>query len=95
MGTIVAVGGPRLNELGGGWDAWPLVGIVLTLWICRRVLRISWGVPLFIAAVFGSLCLPPAVHAWGVVPVAGIALGLAVVLRLGRNFGSAKGNGAV
>jgi len=95
VNTLLAVGGPRLDALGGGWDAWPIVGIVIALWIGRRVLRISWGAPLLIAALVASLALPPAIHAWGVVTTAGVILGLTIVLLVGRASGSAKRNRAV
>ena len=92
---LLAVGGPRLDALGGGWDAWPIVGIVIAVWIGRRILRISWGAPLLIAALVASLALPPAIHAWGVVTTAGVILGLTIALKTGRRWGSANGNRAV
>lgn len=95
MDTLLAVGGPRLDALGGGWDAWPIVGIVIALWIGRRILRISWGAPLLIAALVTSLALPPAIHAWGVVTTAAVILGLTIALLVGRASGSAKRNRAV
>jgi hypothetical protein len=93
--TLLAVGGPRLDALGGGWDAWPIVGIVMSLWIGRRILRISWGAPLLIAALVASLALPPVIHAWGVVTAAGVILGLTIALLAGRASGSAKRTRAV
>jgi hypothetical protein len=95
MIASLAVGGPRLDASGGGWDAWPLVGLVLALWIGRRVLALPWRAPLLVGAIVGSLALPVCVHAWGVVPTATAVLVLTVALRLGRAAGSAKRNRAV
>ena len=92
---VLGVGGPRLNAGGGGWDAWPLVGLVLVLWIGRRVLALPWRPPLLIASLASSLMLPLCVHAWGVIPTAALVLVGTVLLRLGRAAGSAKRNGAV
>jgi hypothetical protein len=95
MIALLAVGGPRLDTAGGGWDAWPLVGLILVLWIGRRVFALPWRAPLLVAAIAGSLVLPLCVHAWGVVPTAFAVLVIAVVLRLGRAAGSSKRNHAV
>ena len=91
----LGVGGPRLDAGGGGWDAWPVVGLVLVLWLGRRVFVLPWRAPLLIAAIAGSLALPWCVHAWGVIPTAAVVLVGTVVLRLGRAAGSAKRNRAV
>jgi len=95
MISMLAVGGPRLDAGGGGWDAWPLVGLVLVLWLGRRVLALPWRAPLLVGAIAGSLALPVCVHAWGVVPTAAAVLVATVMLRLGRAAGSAKRNRAV
>jgi hypothetical protein len=95
MGALVAVGGPRLDIAGGGWDAWPVVGVILTLWIGRRVLRVPWGAPLLIGSLVGALVLPIVVQAHGIVTTAGLVLALAIVLRVARNGGSPKRNQAV
>ena len=95
MIAILAVGGPRPDALGGGWDAWPLVGAVLVLWIGRRVLGFPWRAPLLVGAIGGSLVLPVCVHAWGVVPTMAAVLVMTVALRIGRAAGSAKRNHAV
>src|SRR5262249_22655667 len=58
MFAVIAVGGPRLDMLGGSWDAWPLVGLAVVLWVGRRVLHIPWGAALLIAAAAGSLLVP-------------------------------------
>jgi hypothetical protein len=91
----IAVGGGRLDMLGGGWDGWPLVGAVVALWIGRRILQVSWGVGLLIGALVASLALPVVVHAWGILPTAGLILALTIVLRIGRGRGSANRNSAV
>ena len=95
MAWQLGVGGPRLDAAGGGWDAWPLVGLILVLWLGRRVFALPWRAPLLIAAIAGSLALPFCVHAWGVIPTAGVILVGTVLLRLGRAAGSARRNGAV
>jgi hypothetical protein len=95
MIPTLAVGGPRLDALGGGWDAWPLVGAVVVLWIGRRVLAVPWRAPLLVGAIGGSLMLPVCVRAWGVVPTAAAVLVITVGLRIGRAAGSAKRNRAV
>jgi hypothetical protein len=95
MLRLVAVGGPRLDAAGGGWDAWPLVGLVLALWIGRRVLAFPWGVPLLLGALGIALLLPIVVQAHGVAPTAGLVLALTIALRIARTRGSAKGNPAV
>jgi hypothetical protein len=91
----VGVGGPRLDVGGGGWDLWPVVGAVLVLWIGRRVLGISWGIPLLIAAGVGALAVPITVHAWGVVGTSAVALAATLVAWFARRRGSAKGNSTV
>jgi hypothetical protein len=91
----IAVGGGRLDMLGGGWDGWPIVGAVLALWIGRRIMQVSWGVGLLIGALAAALAFPIVIHAWGIVPTAGFVLALAIVLRIGRGRGWANRNGAV
>jgi hypothetical protein len=95
MVWALGVGGPRLDVAGGGWDAWPIVGLVVVLWLGRRVFALPWRAPLLIASIAGSLVLPLCVHAWGVMPTAAIILVGTLVLRLGRAAGSAKRNDAV
>jgi hypothetical protein len=95
MGALVAVGGPRLDLAGGGWDAWPLVGVILALWVGRRVLRISWGPPLFVGSLVVALVLPVVVQGHGIVTTAGLVLALTILLRVTRAGGSAKRNDAV
>jgi len=85
MGSFVGVGGPRLDATGGSWNAWPIVGLVLALWIGRRVLRIPWGAALLVASFVASLAVPIVVQAAGVVPTAGMVLVLTIVLRLARD----------
>ena len=51
MNVPIAVGGGRLDMLGGGWDGWPLVGAVVALWIGRRILQVPWGVGLLIGVL--------------------------------------------
>ncbi len=91
----IAVGGGRLDMLGGGWDGWPIVGAVLACWIGRRILQVSWGVGLFIGGLLAALAFPIVVHAWGIVPTAGFVSALTIVLRIGRGRGSANRNSAV
>jgi hypothetical protein len=91
----IAVGGGRLDMLGGGWDGWPIVGAVLALWIGRRIMQVSWGVGLLIGALAAALAFPIVIHAWGIVPTAGLVLALAIVLRIRRGRGWANRNGAV
>jgi hypothetical protein len=84
---LLAVGGPRLDAAGGGWDAWPLVGAVLALWIGRRVLRARWGATLLIAALAAALIFPLVVQSAGVVVTATLAFALVVLLRVARSRG--------
>jgi hypothetical protein len=91
----IGVGGPRLDVGGGGWDLWPIVGAILVLWIGRRVLRFSWGIPLLIGALVGALAMPIAIHTWGVVGTAAVALAATLIAWFARKRGSAKGNGIV
>lgn len=95
MNVPIAVGGGRLDMLGGGWDGWPLVGAVVALWIGRRILQVSWGVGLLIGVLATALALPTMVHAWGIVPTAGLILALTIVLWIGRGRGSPNRNSAV
>jgi hypothetical protein len=95
MGALVAVGGPRLDLAGGGWDAWPLVGVILALWVGRRCLRVSWGAPLLIGSLVAALVLPVVVQGHGVVTTAGLVLALTILLRVARSGGSPKRNRAV
>jgi hypothetical protein len=92
---LIGVGGPRLDVAPGGWDLWPLAGLVVVLWIGRRVLHVSWGWELLVAGVVGALVLPVTVHAWGVVGTAAIVLGVTLVLLIARARGSTKGNDTV
>jgi hypothetical protein len=91
----IGVGGPRLDVVPGGWDLWPLAGLIVVLWIGRRILRVSWGWKLLVAALAGALVLPVTVHAWGVVGTAAVVLGVTLVLVIARARGSAKGNDTV
>ena len=95
MHVPIAVGGGRLDMLGGGWDGWPLVGAVVALWIGRRILQVSWGVGLLIGVLAAALAFPTVVHVWGIVPTAGLVLALTIVLKIGRGRGSANRDGAV
>lgn len=95
MDVPIAVGGGRLDLLGGGWDGWPIVGAVLACWIGRRILHVPWGVGLLIAALGAALAFPVVVHAWGIAPTAGLVLALTIALKIGRGRGSANGNRAV
>lgn len=75
---LLAVGG-SVGPIGSsGWDAWPLVGIVVALWISRRVLDIPWGAPIIIVVLVSALLFPPVVHDRGVVP----ALALTAVVTV-------------
>jgi hypothetical protein len=91
----IGVGGPRLDVGGGGWDLWPVLGAFLVLWIGRRVLGISWGIPLLIGALVGALVMPIAIHAWGVAMTTAVALAATLIAWFARKRGSAKGNGIV
>jgi hypothetical protein len=91
----IAVGGGRLDMLGGGWDGWPLVGGVVALWIGRRILQVPWGVGLLIGVLVAALVLPIVVHAWGVAPAAGLILALTIVLKIARGRGPANRNSTV
>ena len=95
MNVPIAVGGGRLDLLGGGWDGWPLVGAVLACWIGRRILQVSWGVGLLVGSLVVSLAFPIVVHAWGVVPTAGFVVAVAIVLWIARGRGSANRKSAV
>jgi hypothetical protein len=95
MVAFLAVGGPRLDMAGGGWDAWPLVGAALALWIGRRAVRARWGAGLLVAALASALVLPFVVRSIGVVPTAALAFALAALLRIARAGGSARRNRTV
>jgi hypothetical protein len=90
MVDVLAVGG-SVGPIGpGGWDAWPIVGIVVSLWVSRRMLDIPWGAPIIVAALVAALALPPAVNAWGVVPTLAVictATALAALVRTQRRTG--------
>lgn len=85
---ILGVGGPRPPGVGapGGWDFWVLAGfvsIVLLLLTDRR--RLS--APLIVVlAAFGGLILSELTHAWGVVPVWGGLLLIALSRNLRRGW---------
>ena len=83
MVDLFAVGG-TVGPIGSsGWDAWPLVGIVVALWISRRVLDIPWGAPIIVAALVSGLVFPPVVHARGVVPTFALtAVATVIALRV-------------
>jgi hypothetical protein len=96
MDVLFGVGGPRLDVGGGGgWDLWPLAGLLVVLWIGRRVVRVRWGPALLVAAIAGSLVMPVAVHAWGVVGASAVVLAATVIALVARRRGSAKGNDTV
>lgn len=95
MGSIVAVGGPNLAVGPGGWDLWPLAGLLLALWVGRRFLRMPWGAPLLIGALVASLLTPILVHAWGVGATIALAAALVVTLRNARGGGSPGTNPSV
>ena len=82
MSGFVAVGGSFGQVGSGGWDVWPLVAIVVTVWIARRVLNIAWGIPLLLTGLASSLVLPPIVHAWGVVMAGALVLVVGVTARV-------------
>jgi hypothetical protein len=85
VNETVAVGGSFGHVGSGGWDVWPLVGIVLALWVARRLLHIPWGPALFVLVLASGLALPPAIHAWGVIPAAALALLATATVRLARS----------
>jgi len=86
----LAVGG-TLGPVGSsGWDAWPLVGIALALWIGRRMLDIPWRAPLLISSLGAGLALPPAVHAWGVVPTFALTFVVSLAILLVRAAGQGQ-----
>jgi len=80
---ILAVGGPRPPGIGGGggWDFWLLAGflIVFVLLLAERW-RLTFPL-VVVLAVFGSLVISELTHAWGVIPVWGGLL----VIALSRN----------
>jgi hypothetical protein len=64
--AFVAVGGPRSPIPDPSWDWWPLLGIALTLWFIRSVLRRPLGAMELVLCLFAGLGFATAVHAWGV-----------------------------
>jgi hypothetical protein len=48
-----------------------------------------------IAALAASLAFPIVVHAWGIIPTAGLVVAVTVALKIGRGRGSPNGNRAV
>ena len=84
MSETFAVGGSFGHVGSGGWDVWPLVGIVLALWLGRRLIDIPWGPLLIVVSLAAGLALPPIVHAWGIVPTGCLILVTAALIRLVR-----------
>jgi hypothetical protein len=64
--AFVAVGGPRSPISDASWDWWPLLGIALTLWFIRSVLRRPLGAIELVLCLFAGLGFATAVHAWGI-----------------------------
>jgi predicted branched-subunit amino acid permease len=86
---ILGVGGPRPPGVGspGGWDFWVVAGflsLLLLLLTDRRRLPAPLTV---VVAALGGLVLSDLTHAWGVVPVWGVLLLVALArnLRRGRS----------
>jgi hypothetical protein len=72
---------------GGGWDWWSLAGaIALLLLIVTARRRPPFGVAVAVAAV-GGLVVAGLIDAWGVVPVWGALLILALSRNLRREQG--------
>ncbi|MEX0983994.1 MAG: hypothetical protein WD096_02975 [Actinomycetota bacterium] len=90
MEMLVAVGGPRSPITAGSWDLWPIAGIVLALWIGRRMLRMPWQAPLFVGSAAASLAIPVAVHAWGVSATLALTFGIGLALRWVRASASGR-----
>jgi hypothetical protein len=90
MMDVLAVGGSLGPTGSSGWDAWPLVGIVIALWISKRILGIPWGAPIIITALAAGLAFPPVVHAWGIVPTLALTCALSAVAFLVRAERRAK-----
>ena len=81
----IAVGGSVAPLGGAGWDAWPLVGIALGLWIGRRIAGAAWRAPLLVAALAAGLIFPITVEAWGVLPSLALALAAGWLFRVARS----------
>jgi hypothetical protein len=81
----VAVGGSVAPLGGAGWNAWPLVGIMLALWIGRRITGASWRAPLLVAALGAGLAFPIMVGAWGVLPSVAASVGTGWLFRVARS----------
>ena len=83
MGAL-AVGGPLGSTGSWGWDWWALVGMVALFGIVRMAgLRLPVFAAVAVAAV-GGLILSDLTRAWGVVPVWGTLLLVALSYDLIR-----------
>ena len=84
----IALGYPGWAPSNATWDWWPVVGVVLTLWIVIGVLhlRLSGGV-LLLAVAIGPL-FASVVHAIGTVLPCGIVASIWIVLSLKGNLRS-------
>jgi hypothetical protein len=83
---ILGVGGPRPPGVGaaGGWDFWVLAGVI-SLFLLLLTDRRRLPLPLVVAGAFvGGLVLSDLTRAWGVVPVWGGLLLIALARNLRR-----------
>jgi hypothetical protein len=83
---ILGVGGPRPPGIGapGGWDFWVIAGI-LSLFLLLLTDRRRLPLPLVVlGALVGGLVLSDLTRAWGVVPVWGGLLLIALARNLRR-----------
>ncbi|HEY7660351.1 MAG TPA: hypothetical protein VIC58_07100 [Actinomycetota bacterium] len=89
MGAL-GVGGPLVTSGSWGWSWWGLVGILALFALVHTQRR---RLPLFLAiavAGVGGLILGDLTRAWGVVPVWGTLLLLALSRTLIRNRGGSQ-----
>jgi hypothetical protein len=86
MLDAVAVGGSVAPLGGAGWNAWPLIGIAVGLWIGRRIAGAPWRAPLLVAGLGAGLIFPIAVGAWGVLPSLALALAGGWLVRIARSM---------
>ena len=77
----LAVGGGVPPMGGAGFDAWPLAGLAVALWIGRRLVRLPWRATLLIGGLAGALVFPPLVEARGIVEACALALAVGILTR--------------
>lgn len=89
---MIAVGVPGWPAPSTRWDWWPLVGIVFALLIAGRALHLRLRAPVLVASVAVGPLFATLVHAWGAVPVLGIAILVGVAMPGARRRPHPRGS---